>query len=79
MEEEYKLGERSEKRLKEILSAVRTKGSKRKFDCVLGISGGRDSIYTLYLAKKIWGLNPIAVHFNDGFGNPVAGENMRVY
>jgi hypothetical protein len=22
-------------------------------------------------------LRPLAVHFNDGFGNPIAGENMR--
>ncbi|HCQ04143.1 MAG TPA: adenine nucleotide alpha hydrolase [Candidatus Latescibacteria bacterium] len=30
----------------------------------------------LYLAKKVWGLRPLAVHFNDGFGNPVTGKNM---
>ncbi|MBX7183467.1 MAG: N-acetyl sugar amidotransferase, partial [Bacteroidia bacterium] len=37
---------------------------------------GRDSTYLLYLAIKKWNLRPLAVHFNDGFDNPVAGENM---
>lgn len=45
-------------------------------NCVVGISGGRDSTYLLWLAVKEWGLKPIAVHFNDGFDNPIAGENM---
>lgn len=42
----------------------------------MGISGGRDSSYALYYAVRILGLRPLAVHFNDGFGNPTAGENM---
>ena len=42
-----------------------------------GISGGRDSCFTLHVAVREFGLRPLAVHFNDGFGNPVAGENMR--
>lgn len=54
----------------------RKKNSGSKYDCVIGVSGGRDSTYLLYLTVKKYGLNPLAVHFNDGFDNPVAGENM---
>jgi len=54
----------------------KNKNLNNKYDCVIGISGGRDSSYLLYLAVKKYGLNPLAVHFNDGFDNPVAGENM---
>ena len=60
-----------------MLDEIKKRGRNRKYDCVLGISGGRDSTYTLWLAVKEWGLRPLAVHFNDGFGNPVAGENMQ--
>lgn len=67
---------KGKKILSRIFNNVRTKGKLKKYDCVLGVSGGRDSTYLLYLAVKKWGLRPLAVHFNDGFDNPVAGENM---
>jgi tRNA(Ile)-lysidine synthase TilS/MesJ len=31
----------------------------------------------LWLAVKKWKLKPLAVHFDDGFDNPVAVENMK--
>src|SRR3989338_9135039 len=77
LEERYPLNEAGEKIKQGIISAIQREGKKNKYDCLAGISGGRDSTYPLYLAKKVWGLRPLAVHFNDGFGNPVAGENMR--
>jgi hypothetical protein len=55
---------------------IKSDGAEKKYDCIIGISGGRDSIYLLYLAVVKWKLRPLAVHFNDGFDNPVAGENM---
>lgn len=64
-------------KLQQIAAKIKSRTRHRNFNCIVGISGGRDSIYTLYLLKKILGLNPLAVHFNDGFGNPVAGENIR--
>ncbi len=67
---------RGEAHLKEMISKIKKDGSGKKYDCVVGISGGRDSTYILYLAKKKYGLRPLAVHFNDGFDNPVGGENM---
>lgn len=58
------------------LARVRREGRNKKYDCVVGVSGGRDSTYTLWCCLKKWGLRPLAVHFNDGFDNPVAGGNM---
>jgi len=57
------------------IEKIKADGRGKKYDCVLGVSGGRDSSYTLWLLKQ-QGLRPLAVHFNDGFGNPVAGKNM---
>lgn len=76
MDADYPLNEKGELILQDHISKIKAAGKGKKYDCVLGISGGRDSTYSLWLAKTVWGLNPIAVHFNDGFGNPVAGENM---
>lgn len=58
------------------VEAIKEKSKNQKYDCVIGLSGGRDSTYLLYMAVKVWRLRVLAVHFNDGFDNPVAGENM---
>jgi len=68
--------DRGEKYLDRIFAKIKKQGKGKKYDCVIGISGGRDSTFLLYKAVVDWGLRPIAVHFNDGFDNPVAGENM---
>ena len=67
---------RGEKILEQKMMAIRKAGIGKKYDCVIGISGGSDSTYLLYKAVKDWKLRPLAVHFNDGFDNPVAGQNM---
>src|SRR5262249_15845355 len=71
----YPLTPEGEARKAMLIERVKRNGKGRAFDCVVGISGGRDSTYLLYLTTQL-GLRPLAVHFNDGFGNPVAGENM---
>lgn len=73
---EFPTGEEGQKTLDHIIDRVKRKGKGKKYDCVVGVSGGRDSTYLLHLLTKEYGLRPLAVHFNDGFGNPVAGENM---
>jgi N-acetyl sugar amidotransferase len=76
MEKEYPTGNEGAKRLREIAARIKNDGTGGKYDCIVGVSGGRDSSFTLYYTKKVLGLRPLAVHFNDGFGNPLAGENM---
>jgi hypothetical protein len=58
------------------ISEIKNKSKNKKYDCIIGLSGGRDSTYLLYLAVRVWKLRVLAVHFNDGFDNPTAGENM---
>lgn len=69
-------GKEGKRILNKHFSKVRYQGKGAPYDCVVGISGGRDSIVLLWKVVKEWGLRPLAVHFNDGFDNPVAGENM---
>lgn len=59
-----------------IIEKIKKDGINKKYDCVVGLSGGRDSSYTVHLLKK-YGLRALVVHFNDGFGNPLAGENIK--
>ena len=77
LETEHPQGVEGDLRLNNIYKKVREQSRKRNFDCIVGVSGGRDSTYLLrHLSKEI-GLRCLAVHFNDGFGNPTAGENMQ--
>jgi glutamine---fructose-6-phosphate transaminase (isomerizing) len=52
-----------EKLLKVIEEA---KAKKAKYDCLVPISGGRDSAYVLHTAKK-YGLNILAVNYDNEF------------
>lgn len=62
-----------ETKLREILKA----GKGETYDCVVPISGGKDSTYALYFAVKILGLKAIAVNYDSGFQSDSAKENMR--
>lgn len=77
LERDFPAGAEGSRRVLAVAEKIRKSGKGKRFDCVAGISGGRDSCFTLHLAVRELGLRPLAVHFNDGFGNPVAGENMR--
>ena len=70
-------GEKGTKQLNKIIKDIKKQSKNKEFDCVVGISGGRDSIYLLYNAVKVWKLRVLAVHSNDYFDNPIATENMK--
>lgn len=76
MEAAFPLGETGRETVRLQADEMRRAGRNRRYDCVVGLSGGRDSTYTLWYCVTRLKLRPLAVHFNDGFGNPVAGENM---
>jgi N-acetyl sugar amidotransferase len=73
---DYPNGEEGWKKLQKIIDKMKEHGRGSKYDCILGLSGGRDSTYSLYKLKQ-WGLRPLAVYFHDGFSNPIAGENIK--
>lgn len=76
MEKDFPNDARGEIFLLKLANKIKKQNINNKYDCVAGISGGRDSTFSLHYIVKKMGLRPLAVHFNDGFGNPVAGENM---
>lgn len=49
---------------------------KGKYDSIMGLSGGVDSSYLTYLAKQ-WGLNPLLVHFDNGWNSELAVKNIE--
>ena len=65
---------KTEKKLKKILKAAKAKN--RPYDCIVPLSGGLDSSYTLCLIKQ-FGLKPLAVNYNNGFQAEVARRNIK--
>ena len=65
--------------LRAIASEIKKDESKRnsKYDCIIPASGGLDSTYVLYIARKIMGLNPLAVKYDNGFSHDIANQNLR--
>lgn len=45
-------------------------------DCIVPISGGRDSCYSLHYIKKVLGLNPVAYTYDWGMVNDLARRNI---
>lgn len=66
----------AEKLLQDIQPALRLNTSK-KYDCVVGFSGGRDSTYLLWYIVKILKLRPLAVFSDDLFIPEIALQNME--
>ena len=63
-------------KLDRLFARIKKKMRNKKYDCIVPLSGGIDSTYVLYYIKKR-GLNPVAVHSDNGWVTEVARENMN--
>jgi N-acetyl sugar amidotransferase len=73
--EVYKEPERS-RRLNILIDKIKKDGQKKKYDCIIGVSGGVDSTYVAYLVKK-FGLRPLAIHLDNGWNSELAVQNIQ--
>jgi hypothetical protein len=58
-----------------FIAVVKANGKGKEYDCIVGVSGGVDSSYALYLAVK-HGLRPLAVHLDNGWNSELASHNI---
>jgi hypothetical protein len=70
------VGAIGETKLEMLVNAIRSKGIGKKYDCLIGLSGGVDSTYVAYLVKKL-GLRPLAVHLDNGWNSELAVKNIE--
>lgn len=68
-------GKEREQKFNEVIKDIKQAGKNKKYDCVIGVSGGVDSTYVAYLAKKS-GLRPLAVHLDNGWDTKIAAKNI---
>jgi len=65
-----------QQKLDKKLQEIKEFGKGKRYDCVLGLSGGLDSSYLAVLAKK-YGLRPLVVHFDNGWDSELAIKNIN--
>lgn len=61
--------------LEKFVAAVKAGGKGRKYDCIIGVSGGVDSSWGLVQAVRL-GLRPLAVHMDNGWNSELAQHNI---
>lgn len=71
-----KTGEEAKKLLSDTIEKIKAYGKDKKYDCLIGISGGVDSSYVSLLAKE-YGLRALCVHFDNGWNSELAVMNIE--
>jgi len=69
-------GEETDLQFKALINEIKSGSNGRQYDCVVGLSGGIDSSYVAYLAKKN-GLRVLGVHMDNGWNSEEAVQNIR--
>ena len=66
-----------EKELQQIFEHFKQRNKNHKYDCIIAFSGGKDSVYALYLVTKKYGMRPLVVTADNGLLTPFARANMK--
>ena len=69
--------ESGEKLLNPIVEKIKKDGKDKDHDCLIGISGGADSSYLVYIAKEKLGLNPLIYHVDAGWNSKISVNNIE--
>ncbi len=75
LDRQYPTGAEGEQRLVRMADRLRREGRGKRYDCVVGVSGGCDSSYLLYRMREL-GVRPLAVHFDNTWNSPTATQNI---
>lgn len=69
--------EKGEKDLWTIIDKIKKEGKGKDFDCLMGMSGGIDSSYLLYIMVEKYGLRPLVFHVDAGWNSQIAVNNIE--
>jgi N-acetyl sugar amidotransferase len=77
LEAEYPTGREGETRLQKLVDEMKAAGRGKKYDAVIGVSGGCDSSYLVHQMKEVYGLRLLAAHFDNTWNSTIATENIH--
>jgi hypothetical protein len=72
----FKRDDEGEKQWFSIVERIKQKGYGKKYDCIIGVSGGTDSSYLMHMAKS-WGLRPLAANLDNGWSSDISLKNIK--
>ena len=64
-----------EGKLKKIFAEYKNRSGKN-YDCIIPVSGARDSYFIVHKTKNIYGMNPLLVTYNKQYNTPVGVRNL---
>lgn len=70
-------GKEGLKQWENLVDKIKKDGKNKKYDCIVGVSGGTDSSYLLHILKKEYGLKVLAVNMDNGWNSEIAVENIK--
>ena len=68
--------ERRERMFRELCDDYRSKSGKT-YDCLIPVSGGKDSFYQVHLLKHVYKMNPLLVTYNENNETEVGKRNIQ--
>lgn len=63
-------------KLQGLIQAVKDEGKGKRYDCIMGLSGGIDSSFVAVKVAE-WGLRPLVVHVDAGWNSELAVMNIE--
>ena len=66
---------RREKMFRRLLDEYRSPDGSN-YDCIIPVSGGKDSYYQIHLVKKVFGMNPLLVTYHGNNYTPAGMRNL---
>lgn len=73
----YPRGKYGRQQWNKFFRKIKEDGKGKKYDCIIGVSGGTDSSYLMYVAKEIYKLRPLAVTFDNGWSSEISVRNIQ--
>ena len=77
IEPKWDTGENGHRKLSKKIEQIKNEGKGKDFDCIMGVSGGIDSSYLLYMMKEKYDLKPLVFHVDAGWNSQVAVNNIE--
>lgn len=77
LDAEYPTGSLGQAKLQKLVDEMKAAGRGKKYDAVIGVSGGCDSSYLVHQMKEVYGLRLLAAHFDNTWNSTIATENIH--
>lgn len=74
--EVYPRGEKGSEQWNNFSQRIIQSGKNKKYDCIIGVSGGTDSSYLLWMAKE-FKIRPLAVNIDNGWNSEISVRNIK--